>query len=726
MSPYQRITGEPLDFKTDFQFAFGDFLAVNTPKEQLEWKFDAKNQLAIYVGCPENTKSGNLVYWPFSHSTSVRLSCVKIELTDSQLLQYHARLITMREKPLPYSVIEKAVADFRRAELKEVAEQLPEQDWDDLFVPKSVPLVPEPSHVLAPLLKKRRVAPMAIPTERVLRSASSLSASFDDDDPAWIYPVSFESESIFAGAAMTVNQALRRDDADAWKADMMRELNLLFDGGTLVPWFDDMPASYDLIHSTMALKYKLKQDGTLDKIKARLCACGNELRDSGVETYSPTIGALSYVVAHQISIIDQMCRCTVDVTGAYLYQDYPDDAKPIFLTIPENVAVACGLDPTVKYRLRKYMYGLPDSGRAYYKAYSSLLIENGYTRTMSDPCLFTRFTEDSRTYVWIHVDDTFVCSTSPEELIRFQNSVKKKYKITVVENVDEYLGIKTNMLPNGDVVLTQPKLLGNILEEYADRLPTSSRKVAAQRTPNPGSFDSTPFDSHEYRHLLGGLLYIAISRPDISTAVSFASMAASKPCVGDFDNLLHCLLYLSQTKERGLILRSGVSNQELSLKCYVDASYLTHPDSKSHTGYCISFADVGFFYSKSRKQHLVATSSTHAEVRALHTLLIDLIFIINLCRELGRPVKLPAVILEDNRPAIELTRDINARTKRCKHFLMLINFIREHIESGLIALEKVDTKDNIADMLTKILVGLDFHEKAAALLNEDDLTDTDE
>jgi hypothetical protein len=74
-----------------------------------------------------------------------------------------------------------------------------------------------------------------------------------------------------------------------------------------------------------------------NKIKARLCACGNELRGSGVETYSPTIGALSYVVAHQISIIDRMHRCTVDVTGAYLYQDYPDDAKPIFLTILENV-----------------------------------------------------------------------------------------------------------------------------------------------------------------------------------------------------------------------------------------------------------------------------------------------------------------------------------------------------------------------------------------------------
>jgi hypothetical protein len=313
-----------------------------------------------------------------------------------------------------------------------------------------------------------------------------------------------------------------------------------------------------------------------------------------------------------------------------------------------------------------------------------------------------------------------VCSTAQSELLRFQQVIKKKYQITVVDSVDEYLGIKMTKQENGDVLLTQPKLLGTIIDEYSDRLSSSSRKVAPQRMPDPDSFDDSPFDSGEFRHLLGGLLYIAISRPDISTAVSFASMAASKPCVGDFENLLQCVLYLSQTRERGLLLKAGSADRDLSLRCYVDASYLTHPDSKSHTGYCISFSDVGFFYSKSKKQHLVATSSTHAEVRALHTLLIDLIFVINLCRELGRPVQLPAVILEDNRPAIELTRDINSRTKRCKHFLMLINFIREHVESGLIALEKVDTKDNVADMLTKILVGLEFHDKAAALLNEGD------
>jgi hypothetical protein len=58
------------------------------------------------------------------------------------------------------------------------------------------------------------------------------------------------------------------------------------------------------------------------------------------------------------------------------------------------------------------------------------------------------------------------------------------------------------------------------------------------------------------------------------------------------------------------------------------------------------------------------------------------------------------------------------RVKRCKHFLMLVNFVKEQVESGLIQLEKVDTKLNVADLLTKIVTGREFGVKAALLRGE--------
>ncbi|MFO0446982.1 MAG: Ty1/Copia family ribonuclease HI, partial [Planctomyces sp.] len=152
--------------------------------------------------------------------------------------------------------------------------------------------------------------------------------------------------------------------------------------------------------------------------------------------------------------------------------------------------------------------------------------------------------------------------------------------------------------------------------------------------------------------------------------------------------------------------------------CHVDASYLAHEDAKSHTGYCLSFGKFGSFYSKSSKQKLVATSSTHAEIRALYTLTLDIIYIVHLCKEVGRPIDLPAVVFEDNQPVIDLTKTLSSKITRSKHFLMLIEFIREQVMEGLIELRKIPTESNVADLLTKLIVGKTFTTKAMHLLGE--------
>jgi hypothetical protein len=212
-------------------------------------------------------------------------------------------------------------------------------------------------------------------------------------------------------------------------------------------------------------------------------------------------------------------------------------------------------------------------------------------------------------------------------------------------------------------------------------------------------------------------MYLTRSRPDISTAVSFAATYATHPTVGAYDELLHCVQYLYNTRDKGLILRKGIKGQPLVLKCYVDASYLTHSDSKSHTGYCLSFGDIGTFYSKSSKQKLVTTSSTHAEMRALYSLTQEIVYIVHLCAEMGRPLTLPAIVMEDNQPVIDLvSQTMSKLSKKCKHFLMLVNYVRELVTDGLISLQKVHTDLNLADVLTKRMTGRSFTSKAEQLL----------
>jgi hypothetical protein len=414
-----------------------------------------------------------------------------------------------------------------------------------------------------------------------------------------------------------------------------------------------------------------------------------------------------------------MEMCLIDVVQAYLYQPYPEDAMPLYLSLPDNLSRACGLQPGALYRIAKYLYGLPDAGLAYYKAYSSHLEAGGYKRTISDPCLFVKIdSSGGRVYVFCHVDDTMVAADNKSELVVLQAHLKKKFDMTVTEQVVEYLGIRIERLAGGDVLLTQPKLLGQLEEEYEDQLATFRRTNAPQAKEDFQSKDLTPMDKSAYLHLVGALLYLTKSRPDIQTAVSFGATHSSAPTRGHFNELLRCLAYLVNTKDKGLKLRTGIPGQALTLTCYTDASYLTHADSKSHSGYCMSFGRIGTFYSKSGKQTLVATSSTHSEMRGLYTLVIDIVYLVHLCDELHRPLSLPCIALVDNQPVIDLVSQPSGQTrvKRCKHFLMLVDWIREQVIAGYIELSKVATEHNVADILTKIITGGEFKTKAELLL----------
>ena len=107
----------------------------------------------------------------------------------------------------------------------------------------------------------------------------------------------------------------------------------------------------------------------------------------------------------------------------------------------------------------------------------------------------------------------------------------------------------------------------------------------------------------------------------------------------------------------------------LRLYCEVDASYLLHSDSKGHTGYNISFyGTTGTFHNRSVKQTAVATSSTHAEARAIFTLAKELNFIIALCQELRIPLELPAIIMENNSAVVTMANSDSGYTKKCKTF----------------------------------------------------------
>ena len=727
-SPYEVLTGRRVNLNKSFQFAFGDLVAVHITKERRHWKFDLRWDVGIFIGQPEGSVDAATVYYPFDGKVLTRTDLIKLNITDDAYRRYYSCRHDLYEnkRSTPTRIGELLIENQR--DITAMLQQLDANEKAHL-PPLTAPLL-EPDEVPPELAPQARSTHQQrdwthLPPPLVTRSRKLARTALSEETrrPAEQHAV----EAMRVMAAKThgpvVSEALHSSLREGWVKAIGAEIdNVTEQTGSLIEEEIDPSMPYELIHATMQLRQKMKDAQTVDKLKARLCICGNELEEVHSDTYSPTVAALTHSLLLQIAVHDRMCIQMIDTVAAYLHQKYPEDAKPLYVKFPKLVALALNRNPDTTYRVKKYVYGLPDSGRAYYEAYSNHLIEHGYLRSTNDPCLFFRIKSPTRRiYIWAHVDDTLVAADDVSDIEELKEAIRTRFQITVNEEADQHLGVNIAKQKDGSLKLTQSKLLKSIFDEFLEPAKQGRRRTRVPMKPNPRLEDDSPFDRTTYLHLIGMLNYLLRSRPDISTALAFASTRAVNPTLDDFQRLLDVVHYLWNTRDLGLVIHPGDRDAPLQLRCYVDASFLTHSDSRGHTGYCICIGSFSAFYTKSVKQTLTATSSTHAEVKALYQLTVDLIYVINLCHELGRDIELPAIVFEDNAPTIQLTDSLSARAKKSKHFLMIVNFIKEQIIMGLLTVRKVESKDNIADVLTKPLDWHDFAPKAARLLGIDEI-----
>jgi hypothetical protein len=725
-TPLQMITGKaPVDLSREFPFAFGQPVAARVPKRT--WRFDLKSELGIYLGVSEGSIGGGLVYYPSTKRIAARGDLVPLNIKPEEFKKYEN--IGIGEKPplcdLTFEI--PAVLEDVEAEKAEDAElniPLPETtnkpssiNQNNKIAQEDQPMKPMSRRQFKKLLNKYGVE------TRAMKKLLALSVKLRDGKTK--------------GDELT--QALSSEEREEWIAALTTEIqSLLNTTNSIIPETPDPQQDYDIIYATTALKKKLHPDGTIDKYKVRIPVCGNQLKakfDYNNDTYSPTVSMITHTSLLQLSIYDKMHMATFDTVAAYLHQDYPENLKPLYLKFPKHLAKACGLNPEQLYRIKKYMYGLPDAGRAYYIAYSKALTDNGYTMSKSDPCLFLRFdeTQNMRTYVWIHVDDTFVSSTHQSELKRFEEIIGSVFPITANFDVTSHLGISLTKHEDGSLSLSQSKLLQQIFDEY----PSSERKSkypAVNRNDHPvehtDNYDTEEDrDNSKYLRLLGQLNYLTHSRPDISPAVSYAATKCQDWTESDYQDLLLIVSYLRQTSDYGLTLypRQDDDDGTINLTAYVDAAYMSHRNASSHTGYCIAIGSKNpksYFMSKSTKQKMVATSSTHAEVRALYDLTVNVIYLKVLFDEIKRPITLPVTIYEDNQSTIDLVTSMMTKIGKSKHYLMLTHFIKEQIQNGLMNVNKIDGDKNISNIMTKIVSSKEFFDsinRIMGLLNDDEM-----
>jgi hypothetical protein len=206
-------------------------------------------------------------------------------------------------------------------------------------------------------------------------------------------------------------------------------------------------------------------------------------------------------------------------------------------------------------------------------------------------------------------------------------------------------------------------------------------------------------DTTMYKRIVGSLIYMTITRPDLSYAVGMVSQFMQTPRKPHLDAVRRILRYIKHTLHCGIFYEA---KSQLQVHGYIDADWAGNvSDRRSTSGFLFSFGS-GVVSWSSKKQPTVALSNTEAEYRGATIIACEVVWLQKLLSDLGLSVNAHVVIYCDNISSILLANNpvYHARTK---HIEVHYHFIREKVLAKEIDLIHVNTEDQVADIFTKAL-----------------------
>ena len=519
----------------------------------------------------------------------------------------------------------------------------------------------------------------------------------------------------------SIQKALKLNGKEATES-MAKEMTQIHSKGVLCPMnYNELTPKQKARVIRSMMNIRRKRNGTL---KSRFLADGSQqLRHlSQVNPSSPTVSTEALFICAAIDALEKRHRVTVDVEGAYLHADMTEE---VLLKIEPTIAsILVGIDKNYeKFRLpdqslicklNKALYGCIQSAALWYENIAKALSDFGFEKNPYQRCIFNKTMYGKQVTVRLYVDDLKISSEDRrgvDDVLSYLKRVYKNINVYDDDNID-YLGMDFDYSTEGVVKVSMKKIIEKVLEEIqvdgTCRTPASNELFLVDETS-----ELLPKDLKEKFHsVVALLLYLAKrARPDILTAISFLTTRVMNPTQQDWNKLLRIVKYLKGTIDLTLHLSAS---KDLTINSFIDASFATHPDMKSHTGEMITLGG-GAILCKSSKQKLVSRSSTEAELIALNDGLSDALWVKSFLE--GQGYKTNIVINQDNKSTIALAEKGESTTTRTRHINIRYFFIKEKIDNKEVKLVHMKTEDMLADFFSKPLQGSLFERMRDAILN---------
>jgi hypothetical protein len=459
------------------------------------------------------------------------------------------------------------------------------------------------------------------------------------------------------------------------------------------------PKNKDVVSSRWLFKIKHVVDGSSEKYKARFVAHGFSQKE-GIdyeETFAP--------VARYTSI-----RTIIALAAKMKWKLHQMDVKTAFINgvIEEEVYIEQPQGFEVEDRkshvciLKKALYGLKQAPRAWYGRIDSFLTSLGFTKSKADSNLYFKIMNNEPVILLLYVDDLFL--TGEEKLIiECKKRLASEFEMKDLGLMHYFLGLEVWQSPER-IFLNQGKYTVEILKRF-DML-----ECKPMNTPMEAKLkllvdtSSKLIDAILYRQIIGSLMYLTNTRPDICFAVNTLSQFLVEPRRVHLVAAKHVMRYLEGTIDYDL---SYDRDHDFTLSGYTDADWAgSVSDRKSTSGCCFSLGSAMISW-QSRKQSSIALSTAEAEYIATCSASCEAIWLRKLLTSLFDLEMRATLILCDNQSCIKMTEN-HVFHDRSKHIEIRYHYIRDMVQRGALKLQYISTDEQVADVLTKPLSRVKF------------------
>ncbi|KAL9247674.1 hypothetical protein vseg_021081 [Gypsophila vaccaria] len=482
-----------------------------------------------------------------------------------------------------------------------------------------------------------------------------------------------------------------------WREAMRKEIDALEGNGT---WkVVNLPEGKKPIGCKWVYKIKYRADGEIERYKARLVAQGFT-QVEGIdfhETYAPVAKMTSVRCMLAVAVMKGWLIEQLDVNNAFLHGDLDEE---VYMKIPQGFERK-GENKVCK--LMKSIYGLKQASRNWFAKLTVAMKSYGFVQSLADYSLFTLNRDGVFIGVLVYVDDMIVVSNDKRACADFKAFLDKRFGIKDLGRLKFFLGIEVDHRTD-ELFLNQRKYAMSIVEESGMAGAKTAYTPIQPRHNLSLARGYVLKDIMKYRRLVGRLVYLTITRPDLVYAVHILSQFVNEPRKEHWEAALRVVRYIKRNPSKGIIYKKKADYQ---VKGYCDSDHAACPITRrSLSGYFVAIGESPISW-RAKKQVTVATSTAEVEYRAMAGVTSELIWIKSFLASLGIFHTKPMKLYCDNQAAIHIAKN-PVFHDRTKHIEIDCHFVRQHLVTNTINMFHVRSKEQIADMFTKALGGESF------------------